>query len=138
MTMVRAFFCIRLNLHLQLYIISSSGECYIKIYSNVTYIYGPPKAQTPDSEVFICASLYLHIIRILHANYNCKKCLKIPKGKSKDRQHKWPNKNGQQDTTIYKTIHTHKTKDRVTERQLNTVVKELRSELICHLPVQVN
>ena len=97
----------------------------------------PQRLRPQTHEVFICASLYLHI-RILHANYNCKKCLKIPKGKSKDRQHKWPNKNGQQDTTIYKTIHTHKTKDRVTERQLNTVVKELRSELICHLSVQVN
>ena len=47
-----------------------------------------PKGSDPtDSEVFICASLYLHITRIFHANYNCKKSLKIPKGKSKDRQH---------------------------------------------------
>ena len=74
----------------------------------------PKGSDSTDSEVFICASLYLHITRIFHANYNCKKNLKIPKGKSKDRQHKWPNKNGQQDTTIY----SHKTKDRVTERHL--------------------
>ena len=47
----------------------------------------PQSSDPTDSEVFICASLYLHITRILHANYNCKKCLKIPKCKSKDRQH---------------------------------------------------
>jgi hypothetical protein len=47
-----------------------------------------PKGSDPtDSEVFICASSYLHITRIFHANYNCKKNLKIPKGKSKGRQH---------------------------------------------------
>ena len=47
-----------------------------------------PKGSDPtDSEVFICASLYLHITRIFHVNYNCKKNLKKPKSKSKDRQH---------------------------------------------------
>ena len=56
-----AFFCIRLNLHLQLYVISSSGECYIKNYSNVTYIYGPPKAQTPQTlrSSFVQACIYI-------------------------------------------------------------------------------
>jgi hypothetical protein len=40
------------------------------------------------------------------------------KGQIEGQTTQWPNKNGQQDTTIYKTIHIHKTKDRVTERHL--------------------
>ena len=65
-----------------------------------------------DSEVFICASLFPHITRIFHANYNCKEEFEDTKGvirnrKSKDRQHdgqiKMDNRTGH--AINYKTLH---------------------------------
>ena len=92
-------------------------ECFD---SNVTYIYGPPKAQTPQTlrSSFVQACIYISqgyfmpttIARRIWRN----------QGVIEGQTTQWPNKNGQQDTTIYKTIHihVHKTKDRVTEHHL--------------------
>jgi len=69
-------------MNLQLHVISSSGDCYIKIYSNVAYIYFGPQRLGPHRlwGLHLCKLVYLHITRIFHANYNCKKSLKILKG----------------------------------------------------------
>ena len=47
--------------------------------------FGPQRLGPHRQRSHLCKFVYLHITRIFHANYNCKKSLKICK--SKDRQH---------------------------------------------------
>jgi hypothetical protein len=102
-----------MSCNLQLHVISSSGECYIKIYSNVAYIYFESQRFGPyrllrSSFVQACKFTY-------HKDISCQLQLQeefedtkgvIRIGKSKDRQH-----NGQikmDNRTHNKTLLTHK------------------------------
>jgi len=102
----------------QLHVISSSGECYIKIYFNVAYIYFGPQTLR-SSFVQACISTY-------HKDISCQLPLQEEfedaKGviricKSKDRQHNGQIKIDNRTHNKLQNI-THKTKGWVTEHHL--------------------
>ena len=103
-----------MSCNLQLHVISSSGECYIKIYFNVAYVYFGPQTLR-SSFVQACINTY-------HKDISCQLPLQeefedakgeIRIRKSKDRQH-----NGQ--IKIENRTHNklHKTKGWVTDHHL--------------------